>query len=176
MGRGSINHWFSSLVQVKVFRTVLKIRKALQKETYTPQTLRQIDRRRNNSAHPLATVARGMLVRHEANLAMPAFEGTHLEFHRLSNHGYFYFLFVESQGRKELGKRQSGLRNGQDSSLSSVVTGWQMGGNHWIPLNLSVGGVTIKPGIQRKLFWEVLWIYLWWNKGYKETGLPSKHW
>ena len=40
-------------------------------------------------------------MRHQANLAMPAFEGAHLEFRRLSNHGYLYFLFVESQGRKD---------------------------------------------------------------------------
>lgn len=60
-----------------------------------------MDRRLNDSAPPLATVAKGRFVRHEANLAMPAFEGAHLEFHRVRNHGYFYFLFVESQGRKD---------------------------------------------------------------------------
>lgn len=110
-GEREYKHWFSSLVQVNVFR--------------------------------------GPLVRHQAKLAMTAFEGAHLEFHRLSNHGHFYFLFVESQGRKD-GWEGGRVASEMDKPPHCPVTGWQMDGNPWIPLILLVSRVTIKPGISEK--------------------------
>jgi len=111
-----------------------------------------MDKRWNKSGPPLATVARGMLMRHQGNLAMPAFEGAHLSSTDLATVVISTFCLWNLREEKMAGKETEWPQKW--TSLVIVhCSHWMTDG--WQPLNssnLPISRLTIKLDIQRKPF------------------------